>query len=238
LTHLGSGLILECCVKTKRVDILGVETLEVTGDDSSIGVVFLHGYGANMHDLFPLWEMWHREKLNWYFPNGLHSLPMGPYEGRAWFSINVVEMERAIREGRTRDLRQSHPPELDDSLKVMEAYIGALSQRHKKIILGGFSQGAMLSSHLAMRASLSLDGLILLSGGLLSEDSFPKSVSRPSPFYQSHGTQDPILSLQGAKDLEEKLSSLNFQGKLHIFQGGHEIPLSVINQVKQFLEGV
>jgi predicted esterase len=41
--------------------------------------------------------------------------------------------------------------------------------------------------------------------------------------------------MAGAKLLEQKLQALNFQGQLHIFEGGHEIPLKVINEVKDFI---
>lgn len=222
-------------MKVSKKDIVGVECLEVAGADPEVGVIFLHGYGANMHDLFPLWEMWHAEKFNWYFPNGVQSLNMGYYEGRAWFSIDVAKLEEAMRTGTMRDLKNSIPPELDATLFQLEALITELSKKHKKIILGGFSQGAMCASHLAMKESLRIDGLVLLSGALLAEERFPKA-AKSIPFYQSHGTKDPILSLDGAKDLEKKLHALNFQGKLHVFNGGHEIPMSTINDVKAFLQ--
>jgi phospholipase/carboxylesterase len=222
-------------MKTNRVDIVGVECLEVRGENSDVGVIFFHGYGANMHDLFPLWEMWHRESFNWYFPNGVLPLSMGYYEGRSWFSIDILEVERAMREGRHRNLKHYLPPELDTTLFMLENLVIELSKRHKKIILGGFSRGAMCASHLAMKESLHLDGLILLSGVLLAEERFPKT-SRSIPFYQSHGTLDPVLSVEGAKDLERKLHSLNFSGHLHTFPGGHEIPTQVIKDVSRFLE--
>lgn len=221
-------------MKPSLTNIQGVEVLQVIGDDPSVGVIFLHGYGANMHDLFPLWEMWHAEKFNWYFPNGVESLPMGYYEGRAWFSIDMEKLERSIREGTQRDMKGSVPPELDSTLTRLEHVITELSKKHKTIILGGFSQGAMCISHLAMKENLKIDGLILLSGALLAEERFPKA-AKAIPFYQSHGTNDPILSIEGAKDLEHKLHSLNFTGKLHTFKGGHEIPPMVINDVKTFL---
>jgi predicted esterase len=45
-----------------------------------------------------------------------------------------------------------------------------------------------------------------------------------------------VLSIEGARDLEKKLQGLNFSGKLHAFNGGHEIPPSVIHEVKKFLQ--
>jgi phospholipase/carboxylesterase len=117
---------------------------------------------------------------------------------------------------------------------ILEKLVTELSTRHKTIILGGFSQGAMCASHLALRPSLRLDGLVLLSGALLAEERFPNE-ARGISFYQSHGLQDSILSVAGARDLEARLHSLQFQGKLREFPGGHEIPPSVLVEVKSFL---
>jgi phospholipase/carboxylesterase len=221
-------------MQASRLDILGVEALSVLSNDPTTAVVMLHGYGANMHDLFPLWQMWDNGKFNWYFPNGTQSLPMGYYEGRAWFSIDVAALEQAMREGRHRDLSVAIPPEFDLTLKELEGFLMELGKRHERIILGGFSQGAMCAFHLAMMPHLKIAGLILLSGNLLAESRLPAS-AKGLPFYQAHGTNDPILPLTGAKLLEEKLLGLNFSGKLHAFPGGHEIPMDVIQGVKAFL---
>ncbi len=221
-------------MKIESIDLLGIETLTVTGNASDVGIIMLHGYGANMQDLFPLWELWHAEKFNWYFPNGVLPLNMGYYEGRSWFSIDVQELERAMREGRPRNMRGTLPLEFDSTLARLTPYIAEISKKHKTIIVGGFSQGAMCASHLAMNSTLNIDGLILLSGALIAETRCPAQV-KGIPFYQSHGVKDPVLDFQAGKELEEKLLSLNFSGKLHPFQGGHEIPTGVIHEVREFL---
>ncbi|MFL5785960.1 MAG: alpha/beta hydrolase [Bacteriovoracaceae bacterium] len=215
--------------------IQGIETIALESDSADTAVVFFHGYGANMHDLFPLWELWHRNRFNWYFPNGTESLPMGYYEGRAWFSIDIEGLERAIREGRQREMAGYIPPELETTLKRLETFLLDIMKKHKRLILGGFSQGAMCASHLAMKDSFAVDGLILLSGSLLAQEKFPKA-AKGIPFFQAHGTQDPILDLEGARALEKKLQSMNFQGKLSEFRGGHEIPPQVVKEVGLFLE--
>ena len=224
-------------MKPSLKNIAGIEALCIENQDPETAVVFLHGYGANMQDLFPLWEMWDNGKFNWYFPNGILPLPMGYYEGRAWFSIDMEALDRAIRTGEFRDMANSVPPELDLTLKQQEHFLTELSKKHKKIIVGGFSQGAMCASHLALNPNLKLDGLVLLSGNLLAEEKFPKA-AKGIPFYQSHGTRDPILPLKGAQLLENKMKGLNFQGSLHVFEGGHEIPMKVINEVKSFLHSL
>ena len=218
-------------------NIVGIESLCIENHDTETAVVFLHGYGANMHDLFPLWEMWDNKKFSWYFPNGILSLPMGHYEGRAWFSIDMEALDRSIRTGEFRNMATTIPPEFDLSLKQQASFIRELSKIHKKIIVGGFSQGAMCASHLALIPDLPLAGLVLLSGNLLAEERFPRN-AKSVPFYQSHGTNDPILPIKGAQLLEVKLKELNFQGQLHVFDGGHEIPMKVIHEVKTFLHSL
>jgi phospholipase/carboxylesterase len=218
-------------------NIVGIESLCIENQDPETAVVFFHGYGANMQDLFPLWEMWDNGSYSWYFPNGVLPLPMGYYEGRAWFSIDMEALDRAIRTGEFRNMATTIPPELDLTLKQQEHFIRELAKKHKKIIVGGFSQGAMCASHLGLIPDLPIAAMVLLSGNLLAEERFPKAV-KSIPFYQSHGTKDPILPLKGAQLLEAKLKELNFQGHLHVFEGGHEIPMKVINEVKTFLHAL
>lgn len=221
-------------MKPEIVTIQGLEGLRVLGKQSDTAVVLIHGYGASMQDLFPLWNLWHRENYSWYFPNGPLSLPMGYYEGRAWFSIDMQKLEEAMRTGTHRDMKHSVPPEFGETLFMLENYLRDVSRTHSKIILGGFSQGAMCASHLALRSDLPIEKLILLSGALLAEEKFPAS-AKALPFYQSHGTSDPVLSIDGARELRDKLQNLGFRGELQEFSGGHEIPPKVIEGVKSFL---
>lgn len=222
-------------MKPTLVNIVGVEALAVESRNPKTAVIIFHGYGANMHDLFPLWEVWQQHDFNWYFPNGVMGLPMGYFDGRSWFSIDIEKLEEALRNGTHREMSTYIPPELDQTLGQLEQFVLELSKKHERIILGGFSQGAMCASHLAMKESFVTDGLILLSGALLADEKLPKA-ARAIPFYQAHGSRDPILPLTGAKDLEAKLQRLNFTGKLQVFEGGHEIPPSVVSGVKTFLK--
>jgi phospholipase/carboxylesterase len=218
--------------------IQGIDTLSVIGDTSEVATVIFHGYGANMRDLHPLWEHWHTEGMNWYFPNGVLPLSMGAgYEGRSWFSIDIEGLERAMREGRHRDLKDYIPAEFDSTLAHIETYLSDLQKRHPRLIVGGFSQGAMLATHVALRDKVSIEALVILSGNLVAESKMPAS-AKGIPFYQSHGTSDPVLSYEGARELEKKLQQLGLQGKLETFSGGHEIPMNVIGGVKSFLKGI
>lgn len=221
-------------MKPELVNIQGLESIRVLGKDPGTAVVLIHGYGASMQDLFPLWNLWHREGLSWYFPNGPLSLPMGYYEGRAWFSIDMAKLEEAMRTGSHRDMKDSIPPEFDETLSLLENYLREIAKTHKEIILGGFSQGAMCASHLSFKTDLPIAKLILLSGALLAHGRIPNA-AKALPFYQSHGSSDPILSIEGARELHQKLTNLGYRGDFREFSGGHEIPPVVIEDVRSFL---
>lgn len=221
-------------MKPSLKNIAGIECLCIEKENAKRSVVLFHGYGANMHDLFPLWEIWDQDDINWYFPNGILSLPMGYYEGRAWFSIDMEALDRAMKLGEFRDMAGSIPPEFEMTLDQQERFLKEISKDGLKLIIGGFSQGAMCASHLVMKKDLPISGLILLSGCVLAQSKYP-NVARGIPFYQSHGTRDPILPLTGAKLLEEKLTGMDFKGSLHTFDGGHEIPPKVVNEVREFI---
>jgi len=215
--------------------IADIESISLLKEESDAAVVMFHGYGASMHDLFPLWEMWDNGKLSWYFPNGVLPLDMGGYGGRAWFSIDMEALNRAIQTGQTRNLAISVPHEFESTISAQVNFLKEIQKRHKKIIIGGFSQGAMCASHLALHPELDIEKLVLLSGNLMAMDRFPVA-GKGIPFYQSHGDQDQILPIVGAKALEEKLKSYGFQGNLTTFRGGHEIPMNIIQEIKVFLQ--
>jgi len=219
-------------MKIEKIGTLDCVTLRNFGAETA--VIMLHGYGANMHDLAPLSEVWASKNFDWYFPNAPLNLPMGFFDGRAWFSIDVEELERAMREGTSRDLSSKIPPEFASTMDLLKAFVRELQSRYKTLLIGGFSQGAMCASHLAVDESLGIKGLIILSGSLLASSLFPKSEAK-IPFIQTHGEYDQILSVDGAKNLYQKLLSLGLEGEFITFRGGHEIPPQIINKVRDFL---
>jgi phospholipase/carboxylesterase len=116
----------------------------------------------------------------------------------------------------------------------MEPIIANIQRQYPKFILGGFSQGAMLTSHLGPR--LAVDGMILWSANLIDEDNM--KLERNIPFIQSHGAQDPLLGIDGARGLYTKLKEGGFAGEFIEFAGEHTIPTEVIEKTKDFLTKV
>lgn len=204
-------------------------------NDAEYGVVMIHGYGASMMDLYGLHQF--SSLFDWYFPQGVLSL-MGEMS-RAWFPIDEQALQSAMMTGIHRDLSLAEPDGLDEVIDLLANFI--LELPYQKIILGGFSQGAMMSSHLISKLEAKLMGVTLFSGNLIHKNKLEESLrssqrQKDIPVFQSHGHQDPILSFKGALELENIFKENGFSVEFRAFEGQHEIPMDVLNQWGQFMQ--
>ena len=221
----------------RRVRFGNLDAIELPNEDSNaLTVVCLHGYGADMRDLAPLAEELETKRpIAWFFPDAPEVLDWG---GRAWFPIDIAAFEEAQRTGNARDLSLREPPGLEWAREELQRFIKAMERPWEKIVLMGFSQGAMLAVDLALRAESAPAGVVILSGTLVDK---PKtSELAPSkkgmPFFQSHGSVDPILGFAQARALEKVLVDAGWKGQMRRFEGGHSIPAEMLEALKGWLE--
>jgi phospholipase/carboxylesterase len=152
----------------------------------------------------------------------------------------MMEIQRAIASGAPRDLSKETPVGLNTAFEKTMEMLKALKVPWDQIILGGFSQGAMLATELYLNAPEIPKGLIILSGTLLHADKLrPLVVSRAKKsFYLAHGERDEVLPIQGARRLETLLTQGGMKGRLITFNGGHEIPMGVIEGVGSYINSL
>jgi phospholipase/carboxylesterase len=200
---------------------------------------FFHGYGADMHDLAPLSQMMDpKGQVNWYFPNGILDVLIGPgFYGRAWFPIDLARYERAMKMGRAEDISSSRSPGMDHAIELAAEMLTELQSRHSSVIIGGFSQGAMMATELSFTLKEKPKGVVIMSGVLIDEANWRQKISlnKGMSYLQSHGKSDAILSYEGAKKLNELLNQSGWRGDFVGFSGGHEIPMEVIQRVGSFV---
>ncbi len=197
-----------------------------------------HGYGADAYDLLPLHRVYTSPpKPTWFFPTGPLKIQLAPgFEGHAWFPVDIQALQQVIHEGRPEKIIEAFPPDLSESRLFAEQLIAELNIPLSKLILGGFSQGAMLATELVLQAPVNSAGLVILSGSLIHEKTWRKvaPLRAGMPFFQSHGEHDPLLPLSHAKKLEALLLQSGLKGHLRVFSGGHEIPPSILVQLREF----
>jgi phospholipase/carboxylesterase len=218
-----------------------LDVIEIPGNPAGYYVIVFHGFGADAYDLLPLERVLNAPPgTGWVFPQGVIKVSDGGIAGRAWFPINVERFDQTMREGGYTDMSGSTPEGLKKARVAAEEMIAALGVPYSRLVIMGFSQGAMLATDIALRAREKVAGLVILSGSLLNKDLWKeKALAKAGlPFFQSHGDQDALLSPEHAQNLEKVLVEGGLKGQLHIFRGGHEVPQEIIHKLGAFLRKV
>ena len=234
-----------------REAILGSLNTRLTGGTDRNGggngpvVILLHGFGAPGDDLVALGDVVAVPKgTRFLFPEGPLSLSMGFGDSRAWWIIDMARLEADRAAGRVRDLSAEVPRGLPAAREALEKFLAQLPRAipidYKKTVIGGFSQGAMLSCDIVMRTPHPFAGLVQLSGSLLAKQDWRPAVAKRTgvPVFQSHGTQDGVLPYVGAERLREALSKSGLVVEWMAFHGGHEIPDLVLKRLGGFIQSV
>ncbi|MDE2039173.1 MAG: hypothetical protein KGO96_06265 [Elusimicrobia bacterium] len=219
----------------RRRQLAGLSALELPAPGQAATIVLFHGYGADGADLAGLAQALALPRpARWLFPDAPLSLEWG---GRAWFPIDAAAIERAQRAGTPLDWSDSGAGDLERAAATAGEFLQALGAGWGDLILGGFSQGAMLAAELALRAPENPRGLVLLSGNLINAAAWRRlaPARRGLPFFQSHGSVDPILGFPGALKLEALLRGAGLKGRLLRFEGGHAIAPEVLESLRDFL---
>ncbi len=220
------------------------------GDDGDGGgdgpmVILLHGFGAPGDDLVALAEWIDAPAgTRWVFPAG--PLPMPPIYGdaRAWWMIDLERLERELSGGRPADRAAEVPEGLATARAAVLGMYDALARDHRRrdetTVLGGFSQGAMLSVDVALHAPIAPRALILMSGTLVAEAEWrPRAGALAGRrILQSHGTRDALLSFAGAEKLRDFLLESGAEVGFVPFPGGHEIPPPILEIAGELLDGL
>jgi phospholipase/carboxylesterase len=231
-----------------RRDKVGGLDVRITGGTDGLGggsgpvVILLHGFGAPGDDLVSLADVLHvPASTRFVFPEGPLSLSFGPRDARAWWLIDMARIAADQAAGRIRDLSNEIPKGLAPARETMLAFLKEVEQKFgadpRKTVLGGFSQGAMLSCDLMLRTAQPYAGLIQLSGTLLAIQEWAPLLQKRKglPVFQSHGMQDELLPYVGAERLRDTLIHAGLSVEWHSFRGGHEIPRTVLQRLGPFI---
>ena len=208
-----------------------LETLERTiGRGEGPIVVMLHGYGSAPEHFLGLAD---RGDL----PRGtLLVLPRAPLRipgheghGTMWFALPHP----------LGTLGSDRMPGAVQARERVTALLDGLSRAHpgRALILGGFSQGAMVSLDLALRDPRPLAGLVLLSGTMIDEEATTARLDarRGLPVYVAHGTRDTVLAYEGDAHLVEVMRAHALDVRFTTFDGGHVATPVVSTELAAFV---
>jgi phospholipase/carboxylesterase len=175
---------------------LAYRTREPTGEPLGALVLF-HGRGADELDLFPLFDVLDPgRRLLGVTPRGPLALPPG---GAHWYVVERIGYPDSSTFHET--FRRA-----SDWLDTMA---GELAIAPERTILGGFSQGAVMTYALGLgRGRPRPAGLIALSGFVPTVPGFELDLQPPlPPVAIGHGTFDPVIEVAWGRRARETLEA-------------------------------
>jgi phospholipase/carboxylesterase len=183
-------------------------------------VIFLHGYGANGADLLGL-----ADPLSDLMPDTLFLAPDAPEScagapfGYQWFPIPWID--GSSEEESMRGMQAA----VDDLNAFLDAVMVDEDVLPEQVVLFGFSQGTMMSLHVAPRREDEVAGIVAFSGRLLAPELLADEVVSKPPVLLVHGDADDVVPVQSLPEAAEALQGAGWTDVYaHIMKGtGHGI---------------
>jgi phospholipase/carboxylesterase len=203
-------------------------------------LVLCHGFGAPGDDLVGLVQAVRLPPgTRAVFPAAPLELPVGYGDARAWWLIDVGRFERALSQGTLARELEDEPPGLEPARSALSACLDAVASElgDGPLVIGGFSQGAMITCDLALREARPLAGLVMLSGTMIAAKVWQARLASRKGLrvFMSHGQRDPLLPFVVASGLHEQLAQAGLDVTWVEHRGGHEIPMPVIEGLGRWL---
>ena len=191
-------------------------------------VIMIHGRGADMNDLADLAPMFDTAAgCRFVFPNApkpFESYP-GMTFGWTWFE-GWPPVHESVVESR------------DEMLRFIDEITEKYPTAEGKLIVAGFSQGALMSLDSGLRTKKKLAGIIALSGGLYEHELVDLKPHANLPVLIAHGSADEVVPVNYARRARAVLESAGLDVEYHEYPMGHQVAQEEAADVKAFIERV
>jgi phospholipase/carboxylesterase len=208
-----------------------MQAVEIETGPNPVGaVIWLHGLGADGHDFEPVVpELRLKQPVRYVFPHA----PIRPVtinmgmRMRAWYDI----------------FQFGGGPEDAAGIRASQQLLEELikSQKGRKIVLAGFSQGGAIVLQTGLRYPERLAGILALSTYLPLASSLESEASpanRDTPIFMAHGEFDDIIPIRRAEASREALVRLGYKIEWHSYPMPHSVCAPEIADIAKFLAQV
>ena len=200
----------------------------VENNDTNL-IIVLHGYGANMNDLVSLSENIGDGKSIFVFPNAPFEFQLS-YQlyGYAWIFPPTMDSE---------EMPESMTESIDKLMVAVDILIEDYNIKLPNVILGGFSQGAMMSASFGLIRPDIFKGIFMLSGMLLGESYLVSNIQSDNGqrVFVSHGEFDSLVPFSNLNKIVKFLESYGYSPEFHQYPMGHELSLQSINDLGKWI---
>jgi phospholipase/carboxylesterase len=151
------------------------------------------------------------DPLGEHLPDTLFIAPDAPEHcagspmGYQWFPIPWIDGSSE------EESRRGMLSAVDDLNAFLDAVMVDEDVLPEQVVLFGFSQGTMMSLHVAPRRDDPVAGVVAFSGRLLEPDLLEDEVTSRMPILLVHGDQDDVVPVQALPEAAEALQSAGFK---------------------------
>lgn len=212
--------------------ILNAQSRPARSGKTRTAVIFLHGYGADGADLLGLADPLapHLPDTAFHAPDAPENCAGNPF-GYQWFPIPWLDgsSPEAAEAGMAR------------ATEDLNAYIDAVLKTEgigaDRLALVGFSQGTMMSLHVAPRRAQAFAGVVGFSGRLLHPEKLAAETRVKPPVLLLHGDADPMVPFADMAAAGDALVAAGFETYAHVMKGtGHGIAPDGLSIALNFLQ--
>ena len=192
-------------------------------------IVLLHGFGASMRDLVGLAPSIDQSGYLYLFPNAPIRMQFEyGMTGYAW----TPPGESGDEDAATR------------AEELLVGFFDEAMERHGiaegGMVMGGFSQGGMMTYRYGLRRPDMFAGLVILSGRAPSPEMLADNLPerRDQPVFVAHGTQDTVIGVEAARESRDFLISEGYSPLYCEYNMAHEISQDVMSDLVPWLHNV
>ncbi len=192
-------------------------------------LVLLHGRGADEHDLTPLLDILDPEqRLVGIAPRGPLALPPG---GAHWYAVREIGFPDP----------GTFLPTFSQLSEWLDGVLAEVGVEVGRTVLGGFSQGAVMSYALGLAAARARPaGILAMSGFIPTVEGFELDPSSRAglPVSISHGTYDPVIGVDFGRDARDRLEEAGLDVAYREDAVAHQLAPGAVAQARAVLERV
>ncbi len=204
-----------------------VHVVREAGGEPDGALVLLHGRGADEHDLLGVLDVLDPERRLLGLTPGA-PLP-GPGGGRWWYQVPRVGFP--------------DPTTFHATYARLTAFLdGWLAERSigwERTIIGGFSMGCVMSYAVSLGPGRpSPAGILAMSGFIPTVEGWEPELDsrRELPVFITHGSRDPVISVEFARDARARLEQAGLVVAYHEHGGGHHIDPRTVPHMRAWVQ--
>ena len=188
---------------------LEFEAVRASGQPTHL-FVFVHGYGADGHDLIGLAQVFQQlyPEANYLAPHAPDPCVLNP-TGRQWFPVYWLDGSDPSEMAR----------DFAKNAKVFDAWLSEQIEEANvpadQVVLLGFSQGCMMCLEIGPRRSEQLGAVLGFSGRLIERERLKDELKTTPPILLVHGNADDVVPYESLAQATEGLRAVGLDVVAH-----------------------